>query len=135
MLNYALFYYFWYFANIPWYGPILQMHLVTRICTSLGLHMKFKTLFMSDESKLIFGNIPVVIGTNYIFLVFNKSEVWRAVNPPRIIERVCDQHQLMKHSLNFILKKKMCPSRSYVNCIFVHPVNLQNIRVPYAWVK
>ena len=23
----------------------------TRICASLGLHMKFKTLFMSDEEK------------------------------------------------------------------------------------
>ena len=45
-----------------------------------------------------------------------------------MIKRVCDQHQLVKHSLNFILKKSLSktdlPSRSYVNCIFV---NLQNL--------
>ena len=45
-----------------------------------------------------------------------------------MIKRVCDQHQLIKHSLNFILKKSLSktdlPSRSQVNCIFV---NLQNL--------
>ena len=48
-----------------------------------------------------------------------------------MIERVCDQNQVIKHSLNFILKKSLSKtdltSRSYVNCIFVNPVNLQNL--------
>ena len=33
------------------------------------------------------------------------TEVWRVLNPPRMIKRVCDQHQLKKHFLYFILKK------------------------------
>ena len=37
-----------------------------------------------------------------ILLVFNK---FRSVNPPRMIERVCDQHQLIKHFLYFNLKR------------------------------
>ena len=48
-----------------------------------------------------------------------------------MIKRVCDQHQLIKHFLNFILKKSLSKtdlsSRSKVNCIFINPVNLQNL--------
>ena len=53
-----------------------------------------------------------------------------------MIETVCDQHQLIKHSLNFILKKKMylkvkrtfhLDSRSQVNFIFVNSVNLHDM--------
>ena len=49
--------------------------------------------------------------TLVIQFFFNKPEVGRAampaVNPLRIIERVCDQHQLIKHSLFFLLKKSL----------------------------
>ena len=41
-----------------------------------------------------------------------------------MIERVCDQHQLIKHSLNFILKKM---ELGQYNCILVNQVNLQNL--------
>ena len=32
---------------------------------------------------------------------------------PRMIERVCDQHQLIKHFLYFILKKIVCLKRTF----------------------
>ena len=48
-----------------------------------------------------------------------------------MIDRVCEQHQLIKHSLFFILKKKVSKmdllSRSQVNYIFVNSVILQNM--------
>ena len=60
-------------------------------------------------SKLIFGNITVVIGpgTNLNIWFLNKRDVLRAVNPLRMIESVCDQHQLIKSTLCTYFEKSI----------------------------
>ena len=46
------------------------------------------------------------------FLVNGHGRKWPWTSPP-IVERVCDQPQLIKHSLYFILKKKVCLKRTF----------------------
>ena len=60
-------------------------------------------------SKLIFGNITVVIGpgTNLNIWFLNKRDVLRAVNPLRMIESVFDQHQLIKSTLCTYFEKSI----------------------------
>ena len=54
------------------------------------------------------------------FFFVNTPLVQRAVNPLRMIERVCDQYQFRKHSLYFILKKiKKCATAQAILSTFL----------------
>ena len=91
--------------------------------------MKFKTLFITVHDLLLFFNISnqflAPCGLNAECVKISVMQTWGlqgagseaprpeklqfgegAKNPTRMMEKVCDQHQLIKHSLNFILKQK-----------------------------
>ena len=58
------------------------------------------------------------------------------MNPSKVDKTVCDEYQLIKHPLYFILKKSVFKTDLYFhlevrsipsNLIFANPVNLQNM--------